>query len=90
MPHTSTMASMARDGPISLITAATIDFEKPDNSITLPNTAPSRKTGKYNFTKTTILSMNRPVNIGATRDASVSRTAPIAATGANRMTLYPR
>jgi hypothetical protein len=40
------MASMARCRPTSPITAATIDFEKPDSSITLPNTAPSRNTGK--------------------------------------------
>jgi hypothetical protein len=29
-------------------------------------------------------------NIGGTSDGSVSRTAASAATGANRMTLYPR
>ena len=40
--------------------------EKPDSSISLPNTAPSMNTGKYSFRKPTILSMNRPVNIGAT------------------------
>jgi hypothetical protein len=46
--------------------AATIALEKPDNSITLPKIAPSRNTGKYSLRKPTILSMNRPVNIGAT------------------------
>jgi hypothetical protein len=34
--------------------------------------------------------MNSPVNIGATSDGSVNNTAPSAATGAKRMTLYPR
>ena len=67
--------------------AATIDLEKPEISISLPNTAPSRNTGKYSLRKPTIFSMNRPVNIGATNEASVSSTAPSAATGANRMTL---
>ena len=70
--------------------AATIDLEKPDSSISLPNTAPSRNTGKYSLRKPTILSMNRPVNIGATSAGSVSSTAPSAATGANRITLWPR
>ena len=67
--------------------ACTMALEKPDSSITLPNTAPSRNTGKYSFRKPTILSMNRPVNIGATSVGSVSNTAPSAATGANRITL---
>ena len=39
--------------------------------------------------KPTILVMNRPVNMGATRPGSVSSTAPMAAIGANRMTLWP-
>src|SRR4051812_38945966 len=34
--------------------------------------------------------MNTLVNIGATSDGSVNTTAPSAATGANRITLYPR
>ena len=84
------MEVTARSRPTSLMTAETIDLEKPDSSITLPNTAPSRKTGKYSFTKPTILSMNRPVKIGGTADGSVSSTAPSAATGAKRMTLKPR
>ncbi len=66
---------------------ATMEREKPESSITLPNTAPSMNTGKYSLRKPTILSMNRPVNIGATRPGSISKTAPSAATGANRMTL---
>ena len=33
-------------GRTTPITAETIDLENPDSSITLPNTAPSRKTGK--------------------------------------------
>lgn len=33
-------------------------LETPDNSITFPNTAPSKNTGKYSFRKPTILSMN--------------------------------
>ena len=85
--HTTTIDSIARSRPISLMTEATIDFEKPDSSITLPKTAPSRNTGKYDFTNPTILSMNRPVNIGATADGSVSSTASSAHTGANRITL---
>src|SRR3546814_15724298 len=70
--------------------AATIALEKPEISISLPNTAPSRNTGKYSFRKPTLLSMNRPVNIGATSDGSVSSTAPSAAIGAHRNTLRPR
>lgn len=64
-----------------------MDCEKPDISISLPNTAPSRKTGKYSLIKPTIFSMKMPLNTGATADASVSSTAPRAATGANRITL---
>ena len=64
-----------------------MDLEKPETSISLPNTAPSTNTGKYSLRKPTILSMNRPVNIGCTRLGSVSSTAPSAATGANRITL---
>jgi hypothetical protein len=81
------MESMARSLPIILITDATIDFEKPDISITFPKTAPSKKTGKKFLTKPTILSMKRPVNMGATRLGSMKSTAPMAAMGANRMTL---
>ena len=87
MLHTSTMASMARAWPMRLMTEATMALENPDSSITLPNTAPSKNTGKYSFTKPTILSMNRPVNMGATRCGSINSTAPRAATGANKMTL---
>jgi hypothetical protein len=43
-------------------------WRNPEISISLPNTAPSRNTGKYSFRKPTILSMNRPVNIGATSE----------------------
>ena len=64
-----------------------MDFEKPESSINFPKIAPSRNTGKYSFRNPTILSMNRPVNIGATSEASVSSTAPSAAIGANRITL---
>ena len=39
--------------------------------------------------KPTILLMNRPENMGATSAGSVSRTAPMAAIGANKMTLWP-
>ena len=53
-------------------------LEKPDSSISLPNTAPSMNTGKYSLRKPTILSMNTPVKIGATSDGSVSSTAPAA------------
>ncbi|MNP26147.1 hypothetical protein D3C76_1189880 [compost metagenome] len=67
--------------------AATIEREKPDSSISLPNTAPSRNTGKYSFTKPTIFSMNTPVKAGATAEGSVSSTASSAAMGAKRMTL---
>ena len=88
--HTSTIDSIARPAPTSLMTDETIAFENPESSMTLPKIAPSRNTGKYSFTKPTILSMNRPVNIGATRLGSVNSTAPSAATGANRMTLKPR
>ena len=72
------------------MTAETMDFENPDSSITLPNTAPSRNTGKYSFTKPTILSMNTPVKTGGTAAGSVKSTASIAAIGANRITLKPR
>ncbi len=85
--QTSTIDSIARLAPTSLMVALTMDLEKPDTSISLPNTAPSTKTGKYNFRKPTILSMNKPVNIGCTSVGSVSSTAPSAATGANRITL---
>jgi hypothetical protein len=44
--QTSTIDSIARFAPTSRITDETIDLEKPDNSITLPNTAPSMNTGK--------------------------------------------
>ena len=81
------MDKMARSRPTMLMMAETMDLENPDSSITLPKMAPSRKTGKYSLTKPTILSMNRPVNIGATSVGSVSSTAPSAATGAKRMTL---
>src|SRR6185312_12168560 len=47
--------------------AATMDRENPDSSISLPNSAPSMNTGKYSLRKPTILSMNRPVKIGANR-----------------------
>ena len=87
---TSTMASTACRGPTSRMVAATIDFENPDNSMTLPNTAPSRNTGKYSFTNTTILSMKRPLYTGSTADGSVSSTASSAAIGAKIMTLKPR
>ena len=78
---------MARSRPIKRMTAATMDLEKPESSITLPKTAPSRKTGKKFLTKPTILSMNKPVNMGATRPGSMQSTAPSAAMGAKRMTL---
>ncbi|MNE87394.1 hypothetical protein D3C80_1845930 [compost metagenome] len=67
--------------------AATIEREKPDSSISLPNTAPSRNTGKYSLIKPTIFSMNTPVKAGATAEGSVSSTAPRAAMGAKRITL---
>ena len=86
-PATSAIDSIERCGPNRRIAAATIDLEKPETSISLPNTAPSRNTGKYSVRKPTILSMNRPVNIGATSAGSVSSTAPSAAIGANRITL---
>src|SRR3546814_5317727 len=69
-------SDLARCAPTMRMVAATIALEKPEISISLPNTAPSRNTGKYSFRKPTILSMNRPVNIGATSDGSVSSTAP--------------
>jgi hypothetical protein len=40
------MESMERSRPTILITARTIERAKPDSSITLPNTAPSRNTGR--------------------------------------------
>ncbi len=73
--------------PTTPMVAATMDLENPDSSISLPNTAPSMNTGKYSLRKPTILSMNRPVNIGATSAGSTSSTAPSAAIGANRITL---
>ncbi len=47
----------------------------PESSMSLPKIAPSRKTGKYSFTKPAVLSMKRPVKIGATADGSVNKTA---------------
>ena len=41
-----TIDSIARFAPTILITAETIDFAKPDSSITLPKIAPSMNTGK--------------------------------------------
>ncbi len=73
--------------PSRRIAAATMEREKPDISISLPNTAPSRNTGKYSLMKPTIFSMKMPVKAGATADGSVSSTAPMAAMGAKRMTL---
>ncbi|MNM41743.1 hypothetical protein D3C81_525670 [compost metagenome] len=64
-----------------------MDCEKPDSSISLPNTAPSKKTGKYSLMKPTIFSMKMPLKTAGTADGSVSSTAPSAATGANRITL---
>ncbi|MMZ58963.1 hypothetical protein D1872_209690 [compost metagenome] len=46
MAPTSTIASIARLGPIILITALVIDFAKPDISITFPKMAPNKNTGK--------------------------------------------
>jgi len=40
--------------------------------------------------KPTMLSMNRPLKAPGTAAGSVKSTAPIAATGAKRMTLKPR
>ena len=78
---------MAWRVPSKRIAAATMERENPDSSISLPNTAPSRNTGKYSLMKPTIFSMNTPVKAGATADGSVSRTAPRAAMGAKRITL---
>src|SRR5438105_9078192 len=39
--HTSTMESIARSRPTSLITDDTIDFENPDSSLTLPKLSPT-------------------------------------------------
>ena len=58
---TKTIASIARCGPRIRMTAETIARAKPDSSMSFPNTAPSKKIGKYNFTNPTILSMNNPV-----------------------------
>ena len=63
---------------------------KPVISISLPNTAPSRKIGKYSLTNTTALAMNSAVNAVGTLAGEVSSTGSIAATGANRITLKPR
>src|SRR6266404_5274069 len=41
------MDNTARSRPSTPMTAATIDLEKPESSMTLPKTAPSIKTGKY-------------------------------------------
>ena len=84
------MESTARRAPTRSMTAVTMEREKPESSMTLPNTAPSRNTGRYSFTKPTSLSMNSPEKTGSTAEGSVSSTAPRAATGANRMTLKPR
>jgi hypothetical protein len=85
--QTSTIERIARLRPTRPMVADTIALEKPDSSISLPNSAPSMNTGKYSRRKPTIFSMNRPVKIGATSEGSVSSTAPSAASGANRMTL---
>src|SRR3546814_2655561 len=49
--QTSTIDSIARCAPTMRMVAATIALEKPEISISLPNTAPSRNTGKYSFRK---------------------------------------
>ncbi len=84
------MATIALPSPRSPVTAPTMERAKPEISTSLPNTAPSRKTGKYSFRKPTSFSMNRPENKVGTADGSVSSTAPMAATGANRITEKPR
>ena len=76
--------------PASAMAAFTVARAKPEISMSLPNSAPSMKTGKYSFTNCAILSMNTPAYTGATSAGSVSSTASNAATGANRMTLWPR
>ena len=85
-----TVARIARLAPTRRITATAIDCENPDSSISLPNSAPSRKIGKYRRTNTTALAMNRPVKTVGIAEGSVSSTGIMAATGANRMTLKPR
>jgi hypothetical protein len=82
--------SIARCRPTSRMTPSTMDREKPDISMTLPNTAPRRNTGKYDWRNSTIRSRNTLLYIGSTSDGLVSSTASNAATGANRMTLKPR
>ena len=72
------------------MTAPTMERANPEISMSLPNTAPSRKTGKYSFRKPTSFSMNSPENSVGTAAGSVSSTAPMAATGANRITEKPR
>lgn len=64
--------------------------EKPDSSMTLPNTAPSKNTGKYSCRNSTIRSRKTLLYMGSTCPGSVSATASRAATGAKRMTLKPR
>ena len=63
-------------GPTRPMTAATIDLEKPESSITLPNTAPSRNTGKYSFDEADHLVHEQAGEDGGTAPGSVSRTAP--------------
>lgn len=87
MAQTMTIARIERSLPIKLIAALTIALENPDSSITLPKIAPSTKTGKYSFTKSTILGIKTPENTGATSLGSVIRTANNAAIGANKITL---
>ncbi|MNJ63327.1 hypothetical protein D3C77_592210 [compost metagenome] len=81
------MARMARSAPIMRSTACTMARENPDSSISLPNTAPNRNTGKYSLAKPAMRSMKMPENTGASADGSVNNTAPMAAMGAHKMTL---
>jgi hypothetical protein len=84
------MAITVRLLPAKRMTTETSDCAKPESSMTLPKTAPSKNTGKYNLTKYTAFSMYRPVKMVGTLDGCVNRTGIIAASGANRITLKPR
>jgi hypothetical protein len=81
---------MLRSRPTRPITDVTIERANPDCSITLPNTAPSRNTGRVVLDESHHLVHEHATEHRATRAGSVASTASSAQMGAKRMTLKPR
>src|SRR5690554_789388 len=67
-----------------------IDWAYPDISMSFPNMAPNRKTGRYNRTKPARRSMNIPVKKAGIHSGLYSKTPNMAAIGAKMITLAPR